>query len=185
MEPEKRVIVGVTLTQLMYTIFMVISDGTIIFATPLNPILFGFTALYFSILNIKKRGMTLLMLILGFLSIISSPLFFEILLSGEQLTNFYATPLPDLVSLSFALTILIFAGLVIYKQASLVSRILMMSFIIVFAGLQVSNNIHLLVFPYFLSLISSQLDKQLKPFHMLWILLFIFEFMGAINQILH
>ncbi|MGB1518191.1 MAG: hypothetical protein ACPG8K_03720 [Crocinitomicaceae bacterium] len=69
MEREKRVIVGVTLTQLMYTIFMVISDGTIIFATPLNPILFGFTALYFSILNIKKRGMTLLMLILGFLSI--------------------------------------------------------------------------------------------------------------------
>lgn len=185
MEREERVIAGVALIQLMYAIFMLLSDGAFIFATPLNSILFGFTSLYFGALQFQKQKLSVYFLLLGVVSIISSPLFMEVLLSGEQLTYFYSTALPDLISFIFFLMIILFAGLTTLKQSVSSARFLMIAFIISFIGFQATNNIQLLVIPFTFSLISSQLDKQMKPFHLLWILLFIFEFMGAVNQILY
>ncbi|MFZ9028994.1 MAG: hypothetical protein ACO2Z9_08260 [Crocinitomicaceae bacterium] len=185
MEREERVIAGVALIQVMYAVFMFLSDGAFIFATPLNSILFGVTAIYFGALQFKAQRWSIYFLFLGVVSVLSSPLFLEVLLSGEQLTYFFSTALPDLIAFTFFVMILLFAGIATLKQNNIIARILMIAFIISYVGLQATNNVHLLAFPFLLSLISSQLDKQLKPFHLLWILLFIFELMGAVNQILY
>ena len=185
MEREERVIAGVALIQVMYAVFMLLSDGAFIFATPLNSILFGVTALYFGALQFKAQRWSIYFLFLGVVSVLSSPLFLEVLLSGEQLTYFFSTALPDWIAFTFFVLILLFAGITTLKQNNNIARILMISFIISYIGLQATNNVHLLAIPFLLSLISSQLDKQLKSFHLLWILLFIFELMGAVNQILY
>lgn len=185
MEREERVIAGVALIQVMYAVFMLLSDGAFIFATPLNSILFGVTALYFGALQFNSQRWSIYFLFLGVVSILSSPLFLEVLLSGEQLTYFFSTSLPDWIAFAFFVMILLFAGITTLKQNNNIARILMIAFIISYIGLQATNNVHFLAIPFLFSLISSQLDKQLKPFHLLWILLFIFELMGAVNQILY
>lgn len=185
MEREQRVIAGVALIQVMYAIFMLLSDGAFIFATPLNSILFGVTALYFGALQFKAQKWSIYFLFLGVVSVLSSPLFLEVLFSGEQLSYFFSTALPDLIAFTLFVMIILFAGITILKQSKTSARILMISFILLYIGLHATNNVHLLAIPFVFSLISSQLDKQLMPFHLLWILLFIFELMDAINQLLY
>ena len=185
MEREERVVAGVALIQVMYAIFILLSDGAFVFATPLNAILFGVTALYFGALQFREQRWSIYFLFLGVVSVLSSPLFLEVLLSGEQLTYFFRTALPDLIAFTFFVMIILFAGITTLKQSKTSARILMISFIISYIGLHATNNVQLLAIPFTFSLISSQLDKHLKPFHLLWVLLFIFELMGAVNQILY
>ncbi len=185
MERKERVITGVVLIQVMYTLFMVLSDGAFLFATPLNSILFGVTSLYFGALQFKMQKWSIYFLFLGVVSILSSPLFLEVLLSGEQLAYFFDTALPDLIAFALFVMIILFAGFTLLKQSNSIARILMICFLMIYIGLYATNNTQLLAIPFLFSLISSQLDRQLKPFHLLWILLFIFELMGLINQILY
>lgn len=182
---EERVIAGVSMIQVMYAIFMLLSDGAFIFATPLNSLLFGVTTTYFASLHFKTDRWSIFFLFLGTLSVLSSPLFIETILSAERLHYYYSTPLPDLTQFIYMLMIVSFAGISALKQKKVPARFLMILFIVIYIGLHAMNRIDLLAIPFILSLISSQLDKKLPPFHLLWILLFIFELMGLVNQLLY
>lgn len=181
---EERVIAGVAMIQVMYAVFMLLSDGAFIFATPLNSLLFGITAVYFSVLHFRRSGWSVFFLFLGVLSILISPLFLETILSGERLAYFYSTPLPDLIQFLFLLGLISFAGITSIKQKNNFARGMMIAFIISYIGLHALNRLDLMVIPFLFSLISSQLDRKLSPFHLLWILLFVFELMGTVNQFL-
>lgn len=185
MEREERVIAGVIMIQVMYAIFMLLSDGAFIFATPLNSSLFGVTAIYFAILNLRKDRWSIFFLAFGASSILISPLFIETILSGENLQSYYNSPLPDLLQLLILLMTVSFAGITLIKQKNSFARGLMILFIISYIGLHAQNRIDLMAIPFAFSLISSQLDRSLHPFHLLWIPLFVFELMGAVNQIIY
>lgn len=185
MNREERVIAGVSMIQVMYAVFMFLSDGAFIFATPLNSLLFGVTAVYFATLNFKSSRWSIFFIFLGILSILISPLFIETILSAERLHYYFNSPLPDLLQFIYLIAIVSFGGITIAKQTSNSAKGIMIVFIVSYIGLQATNRTDLMILPFLFSLISSQLDRKLSPFHLLWILLFIFELLSATNQLLY
>lgn len=180
---EERVVAGVCLTQLVYAIFMFLSHGAFIFASPLNNLLFGVTAVYFAFLNIKKGWISILISLIGAFFVISSPLLLETLLSHETLVYYYSTPLPDLVLFASFLGLIALSGLQLVSQKKKVARFLQLGFILSFIGLTVMNLNQWNIIPFALAFISNQLDKTYRPYQLLWVMLFVFEIMNDFNYL--
>lgn len=185
MTRELRTITLALLTLVIYALINFIQHGAFVFPTPLNPVLFGIISLYLGVLHFKPFKYSFTVLALGFTALLSSSFIQEIILPAEKMHAFYDSMAPDLIKICHSFILVLFAFLQLNKQNLKLAKIMMALFMISYVSIIIFNKEQYLIVAYGFGLISSQLDKRLSPYHLLWNLLVLLEVTVWLNHLLN
>ena len=186
MSREARSIFLVVLTFVIYaTTEKLKENGAFIFPFPLNPFFFAAVAFYFSYLHRNKREALIIVMPVAVFGVLSSKIFWEVILSIDQLGSFLNYPWIYWFHLFYGIAITIWGAYVVFKQNDSLARLLSAIGVLLFAvGYAIGNE--LLVLSGFGFLAVTTLAKPvLYPFNLLWVLLFLLEGTKWINYLLH
>lgn len=180
MTRENRLIFLVALTYCIYGASIYFNQGSFILPFPLNEPVIFIACMQFAWWKKNDRLPSILLVALGFLALLSSVYFWEIIFSTEKLVLFYETTWSDLFTLGFYNVLSILAIILTLRQVNLFSILVLANFLICISlGVIYFAPIFILI-AYTLMLGSNIIAKN-KRYYPIWALLLLLEGFKAIH----
>lgn len=169
---EVRIVTLAILVLLAYSTFIFIDQGSFIFPFPLNEIVFLIVSFQFFLWNRKKSPVLSWMFLLSsFIGMLTSQFFWTMVYDAAHLENFYESIVPDLILLTFYLSLLVTVCYYFVSSKLRQKAVLLILCLIPIVLCIVTGNRHYeLLFTIFAALLST-VFKVHQPLNYLWILL--------------
>jgi hypothetical protein len=181
MNRDVKTLFLVALTLILYALSIFISSGVFVFPYPINPFIFFVIALLFAYRHgkkRKKRGMAILVILVGLFGILSSGVLWDLLLSIESIENLFAHDKAQWLKIIYGILIFIWGSSTLFMRRkafpTLVTVIGLVLFCLGFFGIYDPYDIFIIL-AYTFIVLSNYIKPVLRPFHLLWILLLILE----------
>lgn len=176
MTTEGKIITKAILTVFIYGLTSFFTLGQSIFPFPLNEIIFLIVAVYFATLHLKKNPYTIIVILLsGFLALLSNEFYWEIALNTKQMTYISENKIPIKFGFVYHIFLTVWIALTFFSNESTNVKLLGITPILLqMAGVYFELPIYCELSLAFLFLYSLLYVKQ-NPLLYLWILLFILE----------
>ncbi len=175
MTKETRLIFLSVLTVLFYALSIYLSQGAFIFPFPLNEAILFIIALQFGYWNRKKIKLSLLIIAVGLFSFLGNEVYWSFVLSDQQMYQFSESIATDIFKLIAAFALLVFGFLTLTTQTKKIAQLCTLIFILVFMGSISYLSPSYLFYGLCFMATSVIISPVLKPFHLIWILLFFLE----------
>lgn len=176
MTRETRTLFLGTLTLIVYSVSIFVSQGSFIFPFPLNEFIFLAIATQFFWWNKNGNKIAgLLATLAGICAVLSTQFFWTFVHGPENMTHFMEGLTTDYFLIGFYFLVLIGGIASMIRQKSGIALIFSGLFVLVFIIGVMNNNPLMLLLAYGFMIVSTQITKVFVPYHLLWILLFILK----------
>lgn len=176
MTREARAIFLATLTLVVYTVSIFITDGSFVFPFPLNEfIIFAISAQFFLWNGKRNKRAGILATVAGVCAVLSTQFFWTFIYGPENMISFMEGLTTDYFLLGFYALVLLGGIATMIRQKRGVALLFGAFFVLAFISGVFLNSGLLLLLAYGFMGASTQLAKAFAPYHLLWILLFILK----------
>lgn len=176
MTREARAIFLATLTLIVYTVSIFITDGSFIFPFPLNEFIFLAVSAQFFWWNRKgNKWAGILAISAGISAVLSTQFFWTFVYNTERMGTFMEGLTTDYFLIGFYVLVLLGGIATMIRQKKGIAPLFSAFFVLAFVSGVFLNNALLLLLAYGFMVVSTQLLKAFSPYHLLWGLLFILK----------
>ncbi|MDB0037850.1 hypothetical protein N9F08_00645 [bacterium] len=176
MTREARTLFVGTLTLLVYSISIYVSQGSFIFPFPLNEFIFLAIAVQFFLWNRNGNKLAgILVTLAGVCAVLSTQFFWTFFYGQEGMIHLMEGMTTDYFLIGYYILVLIAGVATLIRQKRGISMLFNSFFVLAFISGIMYNHTLLLVLAYGFMVASTQISKVFASYHLLWILLFILE----------
>ena len=184
MTREVKTIFLVALSLTIYATYTLIVQGGFVYPYPLNSFIFLAIALQFSFWHRRQAVIALPVILVGILGVLENQIFWEMVLSTEDLEKFMHQPAIQWINLAYGLSIISWGMVTFWKQKEILPSILTIIGVLLFVyGFFFAPDIYILL-SFVAIVISNTLKPVNQPFHLLWVLLLVLEGTKWITNVL-